>query len=83
MQTPRRPPALWPYAVLWLAMMALRQEAWLVDETRLLLGVLPAGLAWQAGYSLLAAGVMWALVRRAWPAHLEALDPADDPAEGE
>lgn len=80
MRAQRRPPGPWFYAFLWIVMMALRQEAWLVDERRLLFGVMPAGLAYQAAYSLLAAAVMAWLVRRAWPAHLEALEPSGDGA---
>lgn len=30
-------------------------------------GVLPAGLAYHVVYSIVAAGVMWVLVRQAWP----------------
>ena len=37
----------------------------------LVLGFLPIGLAYQAGYSILAAAVMAVLVKAAWPKHLE------------
>ena len=38
----------------------------------LLLGFLPIGLAYHAGYSVLCAGLMALLVKIAWPKHLEA-----------
>jgi hypothetical protein len=62
------------YGALWLVMMAIRQDFWLWNDSRLLFGVLPVGLAWQAGYSILAALVMWGLVTFAWPAELEDLE---------
>ena len=37
----------------------------------LLFGILPVGLWWQGLVSLLAAGLMWLMVRFAWPAELE------------
>jgi hypothetical protein len=56
------------------ALFALHHDAWLWDDGSLVLGFLPAGLAWHAGYSV-AAGLFWALVvTRAWPT---ALDDAD------
>lgn len=55
-------------------MMALRQDFWLWDDGRLVFGVLPVGLAYQAGYSLLAMLVIWGLVRFKWPRELERLE---------
>jgi hypothetical protein len=68
--------ALGGYALLWLAMMLLRQDFWFWDDATLILGRLPVGLAYQAGYSILAALVMGALVRWCWPSELEALETA-------
>jgi hypothetical protein len=43
-------------------------------------GFLPIGLAYQAGYSILAAALMAVLVRTVWPKHLENVEPeAKDP----
>jgi hypothetical protein len=47
------------------------QDFWFWDDARLVFGVLPVGLAYHVGYSLLAAAVVWAVVRFAWPARLE------------
>ena len=38
-------------------------------------GFLPIGLAYQAGYSILAAAMMAVLVRTVWPKHLENVEP--------
>ena len=57
--------------VLIAAMVALHQDFWLWKDNSLVFGFLPIGLAYHAGYSLLAAVVMWFLVKLAWPKHLE------------
>ena len=62
------------YVALWIAMMAVRQDFWNWDDPSLVLGILPIGLAYQVGYSLLAAAVMWLLVRFDWPDELERLE---------
>lgn len=59
---------------LWVVMLGLHQDFWFASDRTLVFGVLPVHLAYQAGYSLLAAGVMALLVRRAWPAELERLE---------
>ena len=56
-------------AALWL----LHQDFWFWNAARpLVFGFLPVGLFYHAAHSLAAAALMWALVRFAWPAHLEA-----------
>jgi uncharacterized protein DUF3311 len=49
----------------------LHQDFWLWTNKTLVLGFLPIGLAYHIGYSFLAALTMAALVRFAWPEHLE------------
>ena len=49
----------------------------------LVFGFLPIGLFYHGVYSLAVAALMWALVRYAWPAHLEAQLEAGDAADGE
>jgi hypothetical protein len=66
------------YGALWVAMMLLRQDFWQWNDASLVAGVLPVGLAWQAGYSVLAAALMWALVRWDWPEELETLEGPGD-----
>ena len=55
-------------------------ESWGWNWTKsepLVFGVLPIGLAYHAGYSLLAAVTMAVLVKFAWPKHLESVQPED------
>ena len=50
----------------------LHQDFWNWKEAHpLVFGFLPIGLAYQAGYSILAAAMMAVLVRTVWPKHLE------------
>lgn len=65
----------WLLALLVVAVLALHQDVWNWTNKTLVFGFLPAGLAYHAGYSVLAAVTMSVLVRFLWPAHL------DDPAE--
>jgi hypothetical protein len=67
------------YAALWLVMLVVHQDFWFSDATTLILGVLPIGLGYQVGYSLLAAAVMALLVRVAWPRGLERLEQGEGP----
>lgn len=54
------------------ALYLLHQDTWFWREARpLVFGFLPIGLAYHALYTLLAALLMAALVRWAWPKHLE------------
>ncbi len=50
----------------------LHQDFWNWKEARpLIFGFLPVGLAYHAGYSILASVMMAILVKFAWPSHLE------------
>jgi hypothetical protein len=69
-------PRTWKfYAMLWIAMIALRQACWHLDAPWLLFGVLPVGLAGQVACTLVAVLVIALLVRYDWPADLEELEP--------
>lgn len=62
----------WALAAATITLYLLHQDTWLWREARpLVFGFLPAGLAYHAAYTLGAAALMAALVRWAWPAHLE------------
>jgi hypothetical protein len=68
-----------------LAVYILHQDFWNWKNAEpLVFGFLPVGLAYHAGYSLLAAALMAVLVKIAWPAHLEGIEPKNpqDPQEG-
>ncbi len=55
-----------------LGVYALHQDIWNWRKFEpLVFGFLPVGLAYQAGYSLLASATMAVLVKFAWPSHLE------------
>ena len=61
------------------ALYALHQDVWLFKSARpLFLGFLPPGLSYHAAYTLAVAALMAALVRWAWPAHLDAQDRDED-----
>jgi hypothetical protein len=63
-----------------LAVYALHQDFWNWKTAMpFVFGFLPVGLAYQAGYSILAALTMAVLVKFAWPKHLEALETGDRP----
>jgi hypothetical protein len=60
----------------------LHQDFWNWKKAEpLVFGFLPIGLAYQAGYSILAALLMAVLVKFAWPKHLE--NTAEEKAEPE
>jgi hypothetical protein len=54
------------------AVYVLHQDTWLWTTAEpVVFGLLPVGLAYHVAYSIAAAGLMWLLVRVAWPAHLD------------
>lgn len=68
-----------------LAVYALHQDFWNWKKVEpLVFGFLPIGLAYQAGYSILASLMMACLVHWAWPKHLETVqaEGSSKPAEG-
>ena len=68
----RSPALLMPAAFIVVALYVLHQDFWFWREARpLVFGVLPIGLAYHAAYTVASSGLLWVLVRRHWPAHLE------------
>ena len=58
----------------------LHQDNWNWTNADLVFGFLPVGMAYHAGYSILAAAMMAILVKFAWPSHLEQTESEkDDP----
>lgn len=58
------------------AVYLLHQDSWnWKSADPLVFGFLPVGLAYHAGYSILAAIMMAVLVKFAWPKHLEETEP--------
>ena len=69
--------AFW-LTLLILAVYVLHQDFWNWNKSEpLVFGFLPIGLAYHAGYSVLAAILMSVLVKVAWPKHLENVQPED------
>ena len=63
------------------AVYVLHQDYWNWKDSDLVLGILPVGLAYHAGYSIFAAIMMAVLVKFAWPEHLEQSEPHDPPPD--
>jgi hypothetical protein len=58
--------------VLVLVFFALHQDFWFWRAARpLVFGFLPIGLAYHAAYTLALSALLWLLVKRHWPSHLE------------
>ncbi len=65
-----------------LILMALHQDFWNWDNSDLVFGIMPVGLAYHAAYSMVAAG-FWALVIRfAWPKDIEEWANGGDSEQG-
>jgi hypothetical protein len=61
----------WIIFIGFIVMAVMHQDTWNWDNSNLVFGFIPAGLAYHAGYSIVAA-LFWALVVIfAWPTHLE------------
>jgi uncharacterized oligopeptide transporter (OPT) family protein len=70
-----------------LGVYVVHQDNWNWTNKEVVLGFLPVGLAYHAGYSILAAIMMAVLVKFAWPKHLEEIEtkdsgPGKDQGEG-
>ena len=71
----------WGLALLVAVVIALHQDFWNWTDKSLVLGFLPIGLAYHAGYAIVATITMAILVKYAWPHHLEEADKLTTPAE--
>ena len=59
-------------AILVLVLYALHQDLWFWRTARpLVFGVFPIGLFYHVAYMFVTAGLLWLLVRYAWPSHLD------------
>ena len=57
--------------VVFVLLFILHQDAWWWDEASLVLGFMPVGLAFHAGFSIACAILGWAAIKYAWPHELE------------
>ena len=63
------------------ALYALHQDFWFWRRAHpLILAFIPVGLFYHACYTVVTALVMWLLVKRAWPSHLEEETEAGSPS---
>lgn len=70
-----KPARVFVLTLLVLAVYIVHQDFWNWKKSEpLVFGFLPIGLAYHAGYSVLASVTMAILVKFAWPSHLESLD---------
>jgi hypothetical protein len=61
-----------PLVIIVGALYVLHQDFWFWRRAHpLILGFIPVGLFYHACYTVVTALVMWLLVKRAWPSHLE------------
>ena len=61
-----------PLALITAAVYLLHQDFWFWRTARpLVFGVLPIGLFYHAAYTLASSPLLWLIVRRYWPSHLE------------
>jgi hypothetical protein len=76
-------PKILGLTILIIGVYLLHQDFWNWNKTEpLVFGFLPVGLAYHAGYSIVAAILMAILVKVAWPKHLENVEPADKTQAG-
>jgi hypothetical protein len=62
-----------------IAVYVLHQDCWNWKQAEpLVFGFLPIGLAYHGAYSLLAAVMMWVLVKFAWPKELDEMESEPD-----
>ena len=54
-----------------LVLMVLHHDFWLWSDRTLVFGFLPSGLAWHAGYSVVAALFWYLVMKYAWPTEIE------------
>lgn len=65
------------------ALYILHQDFWFWRTAHpLLFGFIPIGLAYHAGFTILTSLVLWLLVSKAWPAHLDDESEPGDRAQG-
>lgn len=64
-------PAVWWVWLTATVLFVLHQDFWLWNDTTLLFGFMPIGLAYHAAFSIVAAVLWFLAVKFAWPAHIE------------
>ena len=67
--------------VLFVLLFILHQDAWWWDDASPVLGFMPVGLAFHAGFSIACAILGWAAIKYAWPHELERFAEEDNTEE--
>lgn len=65
-------------SLLVLGVFLLHQDFWNWRKSELVFGFLPVGLAYHAGYAILAAIMMALLVKLAWPKELDEMESSSE-----
>jgi uncharacterized membrane protein len=65
-------------SLLVLGVFLLHQDFWNWRKSELVFGFLPVGLAYHAGYAILAAIMMALLVKFAWPKELDEMESSSE-----
>ena len=65
--------------LLFVLMFLAHQDFWWWDDSSLVLGFLPIGLAYHALFSMACAGLGWLAIKKAWPSELEAFAEENEP----
>ncbi|MDG1324255.1 MAG: hypothetical protein P8P49_00700 [Opitutales bacterium] len=68
--------------VLFILLFVLHQDIWWWNDASLVLGFMPIGLAFHAGFSIVCAILGWAAIKFAWPHDLEEFAEEDGEKEG-
>ena len=69
--------------ILVIVLLVFHQDVWLWDNSTIICGFMPIGLAYHVLYSILAA-MVWALaVKYAWPEHIERWAEEDSQSQEE
>ena len=70
-------------ALLVAVLYVLHQDIWFWREARpLVFGFLPIGLFYHAAFTVASSGLLWFLVKYAWPSHLEEEVTTQPPSAG-
>ena len=69
----------WVIAAVVVVVAVLHHDFWQWRDKTLVFGFLPSGLAYHAGFSILASLTMWMLVHFLWPKELDEAEPVPAP----
>lgn len=64
--------------IIFVVLFFLHQDVWFWDDQSLVLGFMPIGLAYHAGFSIAAALLWSSAVKWAWPSDVEAWAEGDE-----